>query len=214
MTQAELIKRVAVAKDTDGTARYEAAQGVLVEREGATLRAVATDGYRLFIAEHTNGYSGENKVELVDLPEGVSAKPQEFPNWHTVIPDWYKLKVSEWRSFVVDRDALIYAVKLAVLMANPHSYGISLTLSDKPLVVRGEHPEYGEGETSLAILPAKEGGSGPMTAGFNAYYLLDFLKSAARGPIAIRMREQAGSEFRPLAEEDCRVVYYLMPMRM
>ncbi len=54
-----------------------------------------------------------------------------------------------------------------------------------------------------------------MQIGFNATYLLDFLSAAAAGPISFEFKDdQTAGQMRPLAEEDYKYRYVVMPMRL
>ena len=55
----------------------------------------------------------------------------------------------------------------------------------------------------------------PITIGFNGQYLLDFLAAAPEGPISIELKdEQSAGQLCPLADDQYRYRYIIMPMRI
>jgi len=55
----------------------------------------------------------------------------------------------------------------------------------------------------------------PIQIGFNAQYLLDFFAAAAAGPISFEFKDdQSAGQMRPLAEDDYKYRYIVMPMRL
>ena len=72
-------------------------------------------------------------------------------------------------------------------------------------------PEYGEAREQIE----KEYKGEPLSIGFNGQYLLDFLAAAPDGPIKIELKdEQSAGQLRPLADEQYRYRYIIMPMRI
>ena len=72
-------------------------------------------------------------------------------------------------------------------------------------------PEYGEARESIE----KEYKGEPISIGFNGQYLLDFLSAAADGPISLELKdEQSAGQMRPLADDQYRYRYVIMPMRI
>jgi DNA polymerase-3 subunit beta len=77
--------------------------------------------------------------------------------------------------------------------------------------VSASSPEYGEAKETIE----KEYKGEPLAIGFNANYMLDFLSAAADGPISIELKdEQSAGQMRPLADENYRYRYVIMPMRI
>jgi DNA polymerase-3 subunit beta len=72
-------------------------------------------------------------------------------------------------------------------------------------------PEYGEAKESIE----KEFNGDPISIGFNAQYLLDFLGATEDGPISFELKdEQSAGQLRPIADESSRYRYVVMPMRI
>jgi len=79
--------------------------------------------------------------------------------------------------------------------------------------VSAQSAEYGEAQEELA--PGKAYTGEPLKVGFNASYLLDFFGAAAAGPISFEFKDdQSAGQLRPLAEEDLKYRYVVMPMRL
>jgi DNA polymerase-3 subunit beta len=239
---AALIRLTRFATTTDNS-RY-AVDAVQVEVDAQTVRMIATDGHRLAVAEvaEDTGLEQQGFVEatetgliptdalpkldkvkgdvLIDLAgrwievEGKRTKwakvKGKFPNYQTVLPDWDTVRGR--RTFAVDRDALIHHLKLARIMADTRSRTISLSLNGDLTV---EAVDFDAGEYQGQISLARPGTGEPLRVGFNADYLLDYLKAAARGPIHVQLQdEERGAEFQALAEEDCKSRYLVMPTRV
>ena len=72
-------------------------------------------------------------------------------------------------------------------------------------------PEYGDAKETIE----KEYKGEAISIGFNGQYLLDFLAAAADGPISVELKdEQSAGQLRPLADEQYRYRYVIMPMRI
>ena len=54
-----------------------------------------------------------------------------------------------------------------------------------------------------------------LTIGFNATYLLDFLKAVGSGDVSLELKDpQSAGQLRPLNSEDYKYRYIVMPMRI
>ena len=72
-------------------------------------------------------------------------------------------------------------------------------------------PEYGEATENIE----KEYQGDPISIGFNGQYLLDFLAAAPDGPISVELKdEQSAGQLVPLADDNYRYRYIIMPMRI
>jgi DNA polymerase-3 subunit beta len=88
---------------------------------------------------------------------------------------------------------------------------VKLSVAKEGIEISASSPEYGEAKETLE----KEYQGEPLSIGFNAQYMLDFLAAAAEGPISLELKdEQSAGQMRPLAEEAYRYRYVIMPMRI
>ncbi len=72
-------------------------------------------------------------------------------------------------------------------------------------------PEYGDARETIE----KEYKGDALAIGFNGQYLLDFLAAAPDGPISVELKdEQSAGQLRPMADEQYRYRYVIMPMRI
>ena len=55
----------------------------------------------------------------------------------------------------------------------------------------------------------------PLTIGFNAQYITDFLKAAGSGDVRLELKDsQSAGQLRPAESEDYKYRYIVMPMRI
>ncbi|MFQ5694439.1 MAG: DNA polymerase III subunit beta [Terriglobia bacterium] len=131
----------------------------------------------------------------------------QFPNYEAVLPR------ENTRAVVLDRDQVAAAIKRADLVADQRSHAIRFALDPDKVEISASSSEYGEAHEELAAAKKYEGDA--LQIGFNAQYLLDFLGVAAAGPSSFEFKDdQSASELRPLAEEDFKYRYVVMPMRL
>ena len=91
-------------------------------------------------------------------------------------------------------------VRRVSLLADDRLRGVRFALDKGRLEVSASSPEYGEATESIKGQYEHEG----VNIGFNAQYLLDFLR-AATGATSIRMQvkdAESAAEFRPCGKDD------------
>ena len=129
----------------------------------------------------------------------------QFPNYEAVLPR------DNNKSVKLGRGELNDALRRVSQLADQRSHAVKFTLSKEGVEFSASSPEYGEAKETIE----KEYKGEPMTIGFNAQYMLDFLAAAAEGPISIELKdEQSAGQMRPLADEKYRYRYVIMPMRI
>ncbi len=221
--------------------RYTLNGGLLILKPD-TLAMVATDGHRLALAETDQKLAGLNgevrvlipkkamdEVEKLAAAAGSDAQMDfardeshlffqtghrllisriltgQFPNYEAVLPKENNKVV------VLERAELGDAVRRVSQLADQRSHAVKLSVSKEGVEISASSPEYGEAKESIE----KEFKGEPMAIGFNAQYMLDFLGAAAEGPISIELKdEQSAGQMRPLADENYRYRYIIMPMRI
>ncbi len=131
----------------------------------------------------------------------------QFPNYEAVLPR------ENTRTVTLDRDVVAAAVRRADQVADQRSHAIEFTVTGEGVEISARSAEYGEAREEMA--PAKPYTGEPLKIGFNASYLLDFLAAAAAGPVSFEFKDdQSAGQMRPLAEEDLKYRYVVMPMRL
>ena len=88
---------------------------------------------------------------------------------------------------------------------------MKFSVSTEGVELSAQSPEYGEA-TETIEKPYK---GDPITIGFNAQYLLDFLAAIPDGPVKFELKdEQSAGQLRPIGDEATRYRYVVMPMRI
>ena len=88
---------------------------------------------------------------------------------------------------------------------------LRFSVSKDGLEISASSPEYGEAKEIIE----KDFKGDPISIGFNAQYLSDFLAAAAEGPISLELKDdQSAGQMRPLADDKYRYRYVIMPMRI
>src|SRR5215469_1069733 len=215
--------------------------GALLVLKPNSLIMVATDGHRLAMVETEykfDGFSAETRVlvpkkamtEIQRLAaeageEGVVEFAQDeshlffqfgrrlltsrkltgqFPNYEAVLPRDASKVVT------LERGELQDALRRVSQLADQRSHAVKFVLAKEGVEISASSPEYGEAKEAIE----KEFKGDPITIGFNAQYLLDFL-AATDGPINFELKdEQSAGQLRPVSDESTRYRYVVMPMRI
>ncbi len=235
-----LITRTNFAISTEES-RYTLNGGLMILKP-ETIAMVATDGHRLALAETDHKFAGLNSEVRVLVPKKAMVEVQrlaaeagedaqidfarddshlffqmghrllisrmltgQFPNYEAVLPR------ENNKSVALERGELNDALRRVSQLADQRSRAVKFALSKEGVEISASSPEYGEAKESID----KEYKGEPLTIGFNAQYMLDFLAAAAEGPINIELKDdQSAGQLRPLADEAYRYRYVIMPMRI
>jgi len=129
----------------------------------------------------------------------------QFPNYEAVLPK----DVS--KAVVVQSDEFGAAISRVAQFADERSRAIRVRLEKGELKLSASSTETGESEDSLEV--AYDGD--PMSIGFNAQYLLDFVKAAGSSEVRLELKDpQSAGQLRPAEGEDYKYRYIVMPMRI
>ena len=216
--------------------------GGLMMLKPESITMVATDGHRLAHVERSGekfeGVSGEMKTlvpkkamdELKSLLDSTDAETLDFakdestlffrigqrlltsrqltgqfPNFEAVLPKEITKSVS------VQGDELGAAIARVAQFADERSRAVRLKLEKGELKLSASSTETGESEDSIEI--AYNGD--PLTIGFNAQYLVDFIKASGAGEVKLEFKDpQSAGQMRPAESEDYKYRYIVMPMRI
>ena len=235
-----LISRTVFAISAEES-RYTLNGGLLlVKPDSVTM--VATDGHRLALAETEHKIAGLNAEVRVLVPKkallelqrltaeageegsiefsrddsylffGVGSRrlvsrilTGQFPNYPAVMP-------RDNNKFVVmERNELNDAIRRVSQLADQRSRAVKLSVSTEGVELSAQSPEYGEA-TETIEKPYK---GDPITIGFNAQYLLDFLAAIPDGPVKFELKdEQSAGQIRPEGDGPFQYRYVIMPMRI
>ena len=207
-----------------------------------SITMVATDGHRLSHIERSGerfeGVSGELKTlvpkkamdELKSLLDSTDAEVIEFakdestlffrigqrlltsrqltgqfPNYEAVLPK------DNNKSITLHCEELSQAISRVAQFADERSRAVRIRLEKGELKLSASSTETGESEDSLEIDYNGE----TLTIGFNAQYILDFLKAAGSGDVKLELKDpQSAGQLRPAESEDYKYRYIVMPMRI
>ncbi|MGA3293277.1 MAG: DNA polymerase III subunit beta [Candidatus Acidiferrales bacterium] len=221
--------------------RYTLNGALLVLKPGS-VTMVATDGHRLAMVEIDHKLEGLQTETRVLVPKKAMSEVQrlaaesgddalvefaqdeshlffqfgrrlltcrkltgQFPNYEAVLPR------DSNKTLVLERGELQDALRRVSQLADQRSRAVKFMFAKEGVEISASSPEYGEAKEAIE----KEFKGEPMSIGFNAQYLLDFLAAAADGPISFELKdEQSAGQLRPLGDESVRYRYVVMPMRI
>ena len=216
--------------------------GALMVLKSESITMVATDGHRLAHIERAgekfDGVSGEMKTlvpkkamdELKSLLDATDAETidfakdestlyfrvgqrlltsrqltGQFPNYEAVLPKEITKSIS------VQGAELGAAISRVAQFADERSHAVRLRLEKDELKLSASSTDSGESEDSIEIAYTGE----PVTIGFNAQYLTDFIKATGSTEVKLELKDaQSAGQFRPADGDDYKYRYIVMPMRI
>lgn len=216
--------------------------GALMVLKPESIVMVATDGHRLAHIERSGekfeGVSGEIKTlvpkkamdELKSLLDSTDADEVEFakdestlffrigprlltsrqltgqfPNYEAVLPK------DNSKSINLQGGELSAAISRVAQFADERSRAVRIKLEKGELKLSASSSETGESEDTMEADYTGD----PLTIGFNAQYILDFLKAVGSGDVRLELKDaQSAGQLRPAENEDYKYRYIVMPMRI
>jgi DNA polymerase III subunit beta len=241
-TLASMISRTAFAISMEES-RFTLNGALLLMRpEGLTM--VATDGHRLAFVQAASEQSGtveqqfralvpkKAMAELTKLadeagPEGKAIFAGDdnhlffqvgerllitrkltgnFPDYERVLPKDHSLSAK------LQKDEIRSAIERVAQFADERSRAIRVQFSNGEVRVFSSSVETGESEESVT----SEYEGPDLEIGFNAQYLLDFLRAIPQGSVSFELKDQkSAGEMRPAGEGiSDQYRYVVMPMRI
>jgi DNA polymerase-3 subunit beta len=211
--------------------------GLLLETDGRSLRAVATDGHRLAICEmqlNEGGKSGqqqvivprkgvlelqrilgaEGSIELAIGTNHVRAQIGDIRFTSKLIdgrfPEYGRvIPASPAKKVEADRESLRAALQRTAILSNEKYRGIRLTARTDLLVVQAHNPEQEEAEDQVEVVYKGD----EVEIGFNVNYLLDALGAIETEKVEIGLTD-ANSSCLIHAPGVVHTRYVVMPMRL
>lgn len=218
--------------------------GALLQLKDKSVSMVATDGHRLAMIEAENTLAGGEVNYKALLPRKAMAEilkfasdsddkeaavefsgddnhlffrlgarllmsrklTGNFPDFERVLPK------SHAHAVTMNREELRGSIERVSQFADERSRAIKLRFSDNEATVHSSLSESGESEDSIPVEYV-----GPtVEIGFNAHYLLDFLRAAPESEVAFHFKDgQSAGELRPAGEGvNYNYRYVVMPMRI
>jgi DNA polymerase-3 subunit beta len=211
--------------------------GLLLELEPERLRAVATDGHRLALAEVATQVQVDAPKQVIVPRKGIQEllrllEPSdelarvELGSNHIRValsdlrftsklidgrfPEYQRVvpALSD-RVMEADREGLRQALVRASILSNEKYRGVRFNLSQDELRIQSNNPEQEEAQEELAVGYGSEG----LEIGFNASYLLDALGAVEEDDVEIIFGDSNSSCLvRGKGNADSK--YVVMPMRL
>lgn len=212
--------------------------GLMLDIGNDQLRAVATDGHRLAIAERAvdtpgearqiivprKGISellrllgaGDDEVEILVGSNAIQVKLPDVRMTSKLIdgkfPDYQRVIPEEGscdKQVVVNRELLRQALSRAAILSNDKYRAIRLSLEPRLLRVVANNPEQEEAEDEVEVAYEGEG----LEVGFNVSYLIEALSTLPADEAVIHLTDASSScLITPKGVDGCR--YVVMPMRL
>lgn len=232
---ADLIERTHFSMAVQDVRYY--LNGLLLELEPGGLRAVATDGHRLALAETALDVNIPESKQVIVPRKGVqellrlledSEEPVriELGANHIRValpelrftsklidgrfPDYQRVvPANPDKILLADRDNLRQALVRVSILSNEKYRGVRLNLEAERLRIQCNNPEQEEAEEELAVDYPHEA----LEVGFNASYMLDALNAVGAELVEVALTDANSSAVvRGYGADDCK--YVIMPMRL
>jgi DNA polymerase-3 subunit beta len=209
--------------------------GLLLERRGDGLRAVATDGHRLALGDWNAGVEAGRQVILprkgvLELQRLLDANEGDvelvFTRNHLRValgdsvlvsklidgrfPDYEAvIPVAADIAVMLEREEFRNALLRAAILSNEKYRGIRVELADNLLRISAHNPEQEEAVEEVGA----ECSAQPWSIGFNVNYVLDALNALGTEQVVLRLRDGNSSVLLevPGSREHRHVV---MPLRL
>lgn len=197
--------RLALAERKVQIRHVKAELPVLVPRRAlALLPRLAEDGNEDAVVEISKD---ESHLYFAIGPRILASRllTGQFPNYESVLPK------ENGKVVQLNSEDFEDVVRRVSLLADDRLRGVRFALDKDRLEVTASSPEYGEARECIGA----QYGDEAVNIGFNAQYVLDFLR-AATGATSIRMQvkdAESAAEFRPSGNEGQNFRYVLMPLR-
>jgi DNA polymerase-3 subunit beta len=130
-----------------------------------------------------------------------------FPDFERVLPKDHPHAV------VLDREELRKSVERVAQFSDERSRAVRMKVHDGEMHIHSSLSETGESEESLPV----EYDGGAVEIGFNAGYMLDFLRATTEAQVAFHFKDaHSAGELRPAGENAAsyKYRYVVMPMRI
>lgn len=212
--------------------------GLLLEREGTTLRAVATDGHRLALGTLETADSVAEKTSLIvprkaiielgrllndsdDEAKLAFSQQQikvELPDIHFTsklidgqFPNYERvIPLGGDKTVIAERDALKQALSRASILANDKHRSVRLNLSTDLLKATVTNQEQEVAEEELGV----EYQGDALEIAFNNAYLLDLLNAMPDEKVKMLFSDENSSALITPADDKLTRQYVVMPMRL
>jgi len=210
--------------------------GMLLEIDGQTLRAVATDGHRLALCEATLSNKAKSSQQVIvprkgvlelqriltedgsaDIAIGTNHVRAQIGDVRFTsklidgrFPEYSRvIPAAAATGIRADRDVLRQALQRTAILSNEKYRGIRVTVKKNVMTVQAHNPEQEEAEEEIEV--AYSGAD--LEVGFNVNYLLDALAAIDGQEVELGLTDSNSScLIRSPGNASAR--YVVMPMRL
>lgn len=211
--------------------------GLLIEIDEKTLRAVATDGHRMALSEvELAQSSGGNRqiilprkgvLELVRFLEdndepakislGTNHMRVELPNLTFIsklidgrFPDYSKVvPANQSKELLLDRQHFRDALSRVAILSNEKYRGVRISLTKNALTLTAHNPEQEEAEEEMVVEYSGE----EMEIGFNVNYMIEATNALNTEQIKFGLNDP-NSSCTLVLPDSSGALYVIMPMRL
>lgn len=210
--------------------------GMLLEIDGAMLRAVATDGHRLALCEAALEAKAKTSQQVIVPRKGVLELQRVLTDDGTAavaigtnhvraqigdvrftsklidgrFPEYSRvIPAAPGAAIRADRDVLRQALQRTAILSNEKYRGIRINVRNNAITVQAHNPEQEEAEEEIEVSYA----GNELEVGFNVNYLLDALSAIEGQEVELGLTDSNSScLIRSPGNSSAR--YVVMPMRL
>ena len=210
--------------------------GMLLEIDGAMLRAVATDGHRLALCEATLESKAKTSQQVIVPRKGVLELQRVLTEEGTAavaigsnhvraqigdvrftsklidgrFPEYSRvIPAAPGAAIRADRDILRQALQRTAILSNEKYRGIRINVRNNAITVQAHNPEQEEAEEEIEVTYT----GADLEVGFNVNYLLDALSAIDGQEVELGLTDSNSScLIRSPGNSSAR--YVVMPMRL
>ena len=210
--------------------------GMLLEIDGAMLRAVATDGHRLALCEAALETKAKTSQQVIVPRKGVLELQRVLTDEGTAavaigtnhvraqigdvrftsklidgrFPEYSRvIPAAPGAAIRADRDILRQALQRTAILSNEKYRGIRINVRNNAITVQAHNPEQEEAEEEIEVAYSGD----ELEVGFNVNYLLDALSAIEGQEVELGLTDSNSScLIRSPGKSSAR--YVVMPMRL
>jgi DNA polymerase-3 subunit beta len=210
--------------------------GMLLEIDGAMLRAVATDGHRLALCEAALETKAKTSQQVIVPRKGVLELQRVLTDEGTAavaigtnhvraqigdvrftsklidgrFPEYSRvIPAAPGAAIRADRDILRQALQRTAILSNEKYRGIRINVRNNAITVQAHNPEQEEAEEEIEVAYSGD----ELEVGFNVNYLLDALSAIEGQEVELGLTDSNSScLIRSPGNSSAR--YVVMPMRL
>ena len=211
--------------------------GMLLEAEGSHLRAIATDGHRLSLAETELSQpateltqaivprkavlelgrlvnDSEDTIELILTPNQIVLTVDRVRFTSKLVDGRFPaygrvIPQDNDKMMVADCATLKGALTRAAILSNEKARGIRLSLTANTLTIHAQNPEHEEAEDAIEVDYDNES----LEIGFNVNYIIDVLNVVPTESLTLELSSPSSSGVVHV-NGDLKATHVIMPMKL